>query len=154
MKFFKAALVGVSLLALSACSSGKYSSGDENCETKASSAQVEELETKVGDRIFFAYDSSALSAEAQETLRKQAAFMEQNPELTFTVEGHADERGTREYNMALGARRANVAIQFLVGLGIDSKRLTEVSYGKERPAVLGSNDWSWSQNRRSVTVAQ
>jgi len=110
MKFFKAALVGVSLLALSACSSGKYSSGDENCETKATSAQVEELETK--------------------------------------------ERGTREYNMALGARRANVAIQFLVGLGIDSKRLTEVSYGKERPAVLGSNDWSWSQNRRSVTVAQ
>lgn len=153
MKFLKVIAIGASLLALSACSSMSGKSDDENCEN-ATAAQIEELETKVGDRVFFAFDSSALSAEAQETLRKQAAFMEQNPGLTFTIEGHADERGTREYNMALGERRANVVAQFLRGLGCSPKRLTEVSYGKERPAVLGSNEWAWSQNRRTVTVAR
>jgi peptidoglycan-associated lipoprotein len=151
MNFLKAVAVGVSLLSLAACSSTS-NLRDEEC--KATAAQIEELETKVGDRVFFAFDSSALSVEAQETLRKQAAFMEQNPELCFTIEGNADERGTREYNLALGERRANVVMQFLIGLGIDSKRLTEVSYGKERPAVLGSNEWAWSQNRRTVTVAR
>lgn len=153
MKFLKAIAIGASLLALSACSSMSGNVDDENC-VNATAAQIEELETKVGDRVFFAFDSSALSAEAQETLRKQAAFMEQNPALTFTVEGHADERGTREYNMALGERRSNVVSQFLRGLGVSAKRLTEVSYGKERPAVLGANEMAWSQNRRTVTVAR
>ncbi len=154
MKFLKAIAIGASLLALSACSSMSSKNIDEEGCEKASAAQIEELETKVGDRVFFAFDSSALSSEAQEILRKQAAFMEQNQSLTFSVEGHADETGTREYNMALGARRSSVVAQFLKSLGISGKRLTEVSYGKERPAVVGSNEWSWSQNRRTVTVAQ
>ena len=153
MKFLKALTIGASLLALAACSSMSGNVDEENC-ANATAAQIEELETKVGDRVFFAFDSSALSAEAQETLRKQAAFMEQNPGLIFTIEGHADERGTREYNMALGERRADVVAQFLRGLGCSSKRLTVVSFGKERPAVVGSNEWAWSQNRRTVTVAQ
>lgn len=152
MKFLKAIAIGASLLALAACSSTSSNMNEEEC--KASASQIEELETKVGDRVFFAFDSSALSSEAQETLRKQAAFMEQNPDLCFTIEGNTDERGTREYNLALGERRANAARQYLIGLGINGSRLTEVSFGKERPAVLGSNEWAWSQNRRAVTVCK
>ncbi len=152
MKFLKAIAIGASLLALAACSSTSSNMDGEEC--RASASQIEELETKVGDRVFFAFDSSALSSEAQETLRKQAAFMEQNPDLHFTIEGNTDERGTREYNLALGERRANAARQYLIGLGISGNRLTEVSFGKERPAVLGSNEWAWSQNRRAVTVCK
>ena len=153
MKFLKATAALTSLLALAACSSmsGWSSEGGMG---RATPEQVEELETKVGDRVFFEYDSPMLTAEAQETLRKQAAFMDENSSLSFTIEGHADERGTREYNIALGERRANAAVKFLTSLGVSSSRLHTVSYGKEKPAVAGSNDWSWSQNRRAVTVAE
>lgn len=150
MKFVKTLAVGASLLLATACST----TADHQAEHKASSDQIEELQTKVGDRVFFEFDSSGLTAEAQDTLRKQAAFMGANDELTFIVEGHADERGTREYNLGLGERRANAVKQYLASLGVDTKKLTVVSYGKERPAVLGSNEWAWSQNRRGVTAAQ
>ena len=114
--------------------------------------QAEDLESKIGDRIFFKYDSNLLAAEAQDVLKKQAEFMTKNPDVHFVIEGHCDERGTREYNLALGERRANAAKKYLVELGVDEVRLTTVSYGKERPAVLGTNSWHWEQNRRAVTV--
>lgn len=153
MKIIKAALIGASMLFLAACSTTNH--GDAEAPlVRATPAQVEELETKVGDRVFFAFDMYSLSQEAQNTLSNQAEFMKQNPDLSFVIEGHADERGTREYNLALGERRANAAKDFLVNLGVSPSRLTVISYGKERPAVLGANEWAWSQNRRAVTAAK
>lgn len=111
-----------------------------------------DLEQNVGDRVFFGYDSSVLTAEGQATLERQAAWMKQHGSVNVTIEGHCDERGTREYNIALGERRANAAKNFLVNLGVDSSRVSVVSYGKERPAVLGSTESSYAQNRRGVTV--
>ncbi|MBJ7443105.1 MAG: peptidoglycan-associated lipoprotein Pal [Sphingobium sp.] len=104
------------------------------------------------DRIFFGLDQYDIDAEDQATLQSQAAWLQQNPAVRVTIEGHADERGTRDYNIALGERRANAAKNYLASLGIDSGRITTVSYGKERPAALGSDEASWAQNRRAVTV--
>lgn len=111
-----------------------------------------DLEQNVGDRVFFALDSSVLSSSAQATLQRQAEWLQQYPQLNIVMEGHCDERGTRAYNLALGERRANAARSYLVNLGINPDRITTVSYGKERPAVLGSNERAWAQNRRAVTV--
>lgn len=113
-----------------------------------------DLEQNVGDRVFFGYDSSVLTAEGQRTLERQAAWLKQYPSVNVAVEGHCDERGTREYNLALGERRANAAKNYLVSLGVDSSRLSVTSYGKERPAVLGSSEDAWAQNRRAVTVVE
>ncbi len=113
-----------------------------------------DLVVNVGDRVFFETDSSDLTLSARTTLENQAAWLQQYPNLTVTVEGHADERGTREYNLALGERRANSARNYLVALGVSASRITTLSYGKERPAVPGSNATSWAQNRRSVTKVQ
>ncbi|HEX6978036.1 MAG TPA: peptidoglycan-associated lipoprotein Pal [Alphaproteobacteria bacterium] len=112
----------------------------------------EELVAEVGDRVFFDFDKSDLKPEARRTIERWAAFLRKYPNLTVTIEGHADERGTREYNLALGERRANSAKNFLVSLGIDARRVATISYGKERPAVVGSNEAAWSQNRRAVMV--
>ena len=106
----------------------------------------------VGDRVFFGFDKYDLSPQAQQTLVKQAQWFAANPGTTAVIEGHTDERGTREYNLALGARRANSVRTFLVGQGVDPSRLRTVSYGKERPVALCSNESCWSQNRRAVTV--
>ena len=113
---------------------------------------IEMLAVDVPDRVFFAYDSYALTSSAQSTLSKQAKWLKANPSVTISVEGHADERGTREYNLALGDRRANAAKDYLMSQGISSNRVTTISYGKERPVKSGSNDTAWAQNRRSVTV--
>lgn len=113
---------------------------------------AEDFRVNVGDRVFFAFDKFDLSADARRTLERQATWLKQYASVRLTVEGHADERGTREYNLALGERRANAAKDYLVALGVPAARLTTVSYGKERPAVLGSNEAAWSQNRRSVSV--
>jgi peptidoglycan-associated lipoprotein len=104
------------------------------------------------DRIFFDTDQYDVDAQDQQTLQSQAAWLQQNPNVRITVEGHADERGTRDYNIALGERRANAAKNYLASLGIDPSRINTVSYGKERPAALGSDEASWAQNRRAVTV--
>lgn len=112
----------------------------------------EDLVQNVGDRVFFEYDSAVLSGDAQKTLERQAAWLKQYSNLNVTVEGHCDERGTREYNLALGERRAASAKKYLVGLGVAAKRVSTISYGKERPAVVGSDESAWGQNRRSVTV--
>ncbi len=112
----------------------------------------EDLVVNVGDRVFFGFDKSDLTAEARATLDRQAAWLKQYPTVKVTMEGHCDERGTREYNLALGERRASAAKNYLVAAGIAADRIKTVSYGKERPAVLGSNEAAWAQNRRAVTV--
>jgi peptidoglycan-associated lipoprotein len=106
----------------------------------------------VGDRVYFSEDKSTLSSEAQETLRRQAAWLKKYPEVTVQVEGHADERGTREYNIALSARRATAAREFLLAQGVSAKRISSIAYGKERPAAMCDAEQCWSQNRRAVTV--
>ena len=106
----------------------------------------------VGDRVLFDYDSSELSSEAKLTLDKQSRFLRVNSDLTFTIEGHCDERGTREYNLALGEKRATAVRDYLVIEGISSDRIRVISYGKVKPAVVGSNDMAWSKNRRAVTT--
>ncbi|HSV29488.1 MAG TPA: peptidoglycan-associated lipoprotein Pal [Candidatus Omnitrophota bacterium] len=106
----------------------------------------------VGDRVFFDFDKYSLRSDAKATLDKQAAWLKKYPNYSLTVEGHADERGTREYNLALGERRANSVKEYLVANGLPASRVKTVSYGKERPVALGSNEAAWSQNRRGVTV--
>ena len=113
---------------------------------------VEYLAKGVPDRVFFATNKSILTTASRDTLRKQAAWMRKNSDITFSIEGHADERGTREYNLALGERRANAAKDYLMTYGISGSRLTTISYGNERPVNSGSTPLAWSQNRRSVTV--
>ena len=112
----------------------------------------EDLIVNVGDRVFFGYDSSDLDSDALELLQDQVAWLKQNSNVSVTIEGHCDERGTREYNLALGEKRAQSVKNYLIGLGINPDRVSTISYGKERPAVVGSNDGAWSQNRRSVTT--
>jgi peptidoglycan-associated lipoprotein len=121
-------------------------------QTGAIPGSEQDLQQNVGDRVFFEFDRSELSQEARQTLDRQAAWLKKYPSVSVTLEGHCDERGTREYNMALGARRANAARAYLVALGIQSGRIQTVSYGAERPAVLGTGEAVWSQNRRAVTV--
>jgi len=113
---------------------------------------VEFLATGVKDRVFFATNKSILTTASRDTLRKQSAWMRKNKDITVTVEGHADERGTREYNLALGDRRANAVKDYLLTYGISGGRIAVISYGKERPVNSGSSPLAWSQNRRSVTV--
>ena len=113
---------------------------------------AEEFVIDVGDRVFFDTDKSDLQATARNTLERQAAWLQKNPNYTISVEGHCDERGTREYNLALGERRATAVKNYLVALGVDPNRIATISYGKERPEALGSNEAAWSQNRRGVSV--
>ena len=113
---------------------------------------VKYLADGVPDRVFFATNESVLTTASRDTLRKQAAWLRKNPEVTVVLEGHCDERGTREYNLALGERRANAAKDYLMTYGVASNRISVISYGKERPVDSGSNPLAWSKNRRSVTV--
>ena len=113
---------------------------------------VKYLADGVADRVFFATNESILTTASRETLRKQAAWLRENSNITVVLEGHADERGTREYNLALGERRANSAKDYLMTYGISGNRISVISYGKERPVDSGSNPLAWSKNRRSVTV--
>jgi peptidoglycan-associated lipoprotein len=106
----------------------------------------------VGDRVFFDFDKSDVKPEGRQILQRQADWLKKYPNVTVTVEGHCDERGTREYNLALGERRATAVKKMLVALGIPANRVSTISYGKERPAVVGSNEAAWAQNRRGVTV--
>jgi peptidoglycan-associated lipoprotein len=143
----------------SGSSSGSASSSSSASGGSASSASTAETQmspadklAQVGNTVFFGFDSAELSAEAQGTLDRQAAFLNVNPTLMIVVEGHADERGTREYNLALGDRRAVAVRDYLLAKGLNSARVRTVSYGKERPAVVGSNEDAWAKNRRAATV--
>ena len=119
---------------------------------KITAGSQEDLIVNVGDRVFFEFDSFELTVDGQSTLDAQAAWLKQYSEVDITIEGHADERGTREYNLALGAKRANTVFNYLMDTGIANTRMNTVSFGKERPEVVGSTDSAWSQNRRSVTT--
>jgi len=112
----------------------------------------QDLEASAGDRVFFAFDRSDISPEARQILARQADWLRRYPNVTVTIEGHCDERGTREYNLALGERRAQAAKNVLVASGISASRISTISYGKERPAVVGSSEEAYAQNRRAVTV--
>ena len=121
-------------------------------DTYTGDETVKYLATGVPDRVFFATNKSVLTTASRDALRKQAAWLRENKSINVTVEGHADERGTREYNLALGERRANAAKDYLMTYGISGNRIATISYGKERPVNSGSSPLAWSQNRRSVTV--
>ncbi len=138
-----------------AASGGGASGGTSSAalpNIKPGSAQ--DFVVNVGDRVFFGFDKYNLQPKARDTVRRQAAWLKRYPGVVISVEGHADERGTREYNLALGERRANSAKNYLVALGISPNRIRTISYGKERPAVAGSNDAAWTQNRRAVTAVR
>ena len=144
-------LVVFATLILSACSTAKKA-GDIEGDVYSGKETVEYLAAGVPDRVFFATNKSSLTTASRATLRKQATFLRKNKSLNVTIEGHADERGTREYNLALGERRANSAKDYLMTYGISASRISVISYGKERPVDSGSNPLAWSKNRRSVTV--
>jgi peptidoglycan-associated lipoprotein len=120
--------------------------------TTVTPGSEQDLVQNVGDRVFFDFDKSDIKPEGQQTLEKQSAWLKKYPNVTVTVEGHCDDRGTREYNLALGERRAAAVKKALVALGIPANRISTISYGKERPAVVGDNEAAWAQNRRGVTV--
>ena len=144
-------------LVVSACATKKTTSDAKmdlqiQADVYIGTDTVGELAKGVPDRVFFATNESLLTTKSRDTLRKQAAWLRENTNVNVVIEGHADERGTREYNLALGERRANAAKDYLMTYGISADRITVISYGKERPVDPGSNPLSWSKNRRSVTV--
>jgi peptidoglycan-associated lipoprotein len=139
-------LVATGLFLVSCAATNQNSGGSVNAGTQ------EDLIVNVGDRVFFEFDSAELTVDAQATLDAQAAWLQQYSDTQITIEGHADERGTREYNLALGDKRAFVVYTYLAQAGVDTNRMDYVSWGKERPEVVGSDENAWSQNRRGVTV--
>ena len=138
-------------LLLSACATKKVSNQIQG-DVYTGKDTIEYLASGVPDRVFFATNESVLTTASRETLRKQAAWLRKNSKINVVLEGHADERGTREYNLALGERRANAAKDYLMTYGISGKRISVISYGKEKPVNPASTPLAWSQNRRSVTV--
>ena len=147
-------LVLMASLILTACATTKKVStkGQMQGDVYTGTDTVEYLASGVPDRVFFATNESVLTTASRDTLRKQATWLRSNSDINVVLEGHADERGTREYNLALGERRANAAKDYLMTYGISASRISVISYGKERPVDSGSNPLSWSKNRRSVTV--
>ena len=135
----------------SASNTASSSSASSASSSAAEKTPAEKL-AQVGDTVNFDFDSAELTVSARSTLNRQAAFLSLNPDLMIVIEGHADERGTREYNLALGDRRATAVRDYLVAKGINSARVRTVSYGKERPAVEGSTEAAWEKNRRAATV--
>tara|TARA_B110001452_G_scaffold56495_1_gene43836 strand:- start:9 stop:485 length:477 start_codon:yes stop_codon:yes gene_type:complete len=144
-------LVVCATMLLNACSTAKKS-GSTSGDVYTGKETVKYLASGVPDRVFFATNKTSLTTASRETLRKQSTYLRKNKDLNVTIEGHADERGTREYNLALGERRANAAKDYLMTYGISSNRISVLSYGKERPVDSGSNPLAWSKNRRSVSV--
>ena len=154
----------VATFLLAACETASQVSGDSastsatNTASSSSSSTASAEKTsaeklaQVGDTVNFGFDSSELTVSARSTLNRQSAFLSVNPDLMIVIEGHADERGTREYNLALGERRATAVRDYLVAKGINAARVRTVSYGKERPAVSGSDEAAWAKNRRAATV--
>jgi peptidoglycan-associated lipoprotein len=146
-----AALIGA--LALSACADNKAEPlASANTPGTATPGSPQDFLVNVGDRVFFETDSSELTPTARATLEKQATWLTQYGRYNFTIEGHADERGTREYNIALGARRAQAVREYLTARGVNAARMRTISYGKERPVAVCNDISCWSQNRRAVTV--
>jgi len=145
-------IILISTFALSACSTAKKSGSAGSSDVYSGTETVQYLASGVKDRVFFATNRSALTTASRDTLRKQASWMRKNKKLNVVLEGHGDERGTREYNLALAEKRANAARDYLLTYGISGKRISVISYGKEKPVNSASTPLAWSQNRRSVTV--
>ena len=164
MKHLTRAALIVSALALAACSQNeRFGENGMMGQNNGAQAGIQPgtandpasplyFQSSVGDRVLFAVDQSTLSDEARMVLNGQAQWLGTNTDYNAVIEGHADEQGTREYNLALGERRANSAKNYLVSLGIPASRIRTISYGKERPVALGSNEAAWAQNRRAATV--
>ncbi|KKW93551.1 MULTISPECIES: peptidoglycan-associated lipoprotein Pal [Sphingobium] len=165
MKLSRTLLVATAIVALAACSkkapkelppppadTSTQTTGPATPSGPVKGSQEDFVASVSSDRILFGTDQYDVDAQDQQILQSQAAWLQQNPNVRVTIEGHCDERGTRDYNIALGERRANAAKNYLASLGIDAARITTVSYGKERPAALGSDESAWAQNRRAVTV--
>lgn len=166
MKHFTKAILLLAALGVSACSNDRFGSGSNDSINPADyglgggagagsvsdPTSIAYFQQAVGDRILFEVDQSSLNDVARNTLNAQANWLQQNPEYTAVIEGHADEQGTREYNLALGARRANAVNEYLVSRGISASRLKTVTYGKERPLEICSEESCYAQNRRAVTV--
>jgi peptidoglycan-associated lipoprotein len=156
MKHLTRAVLLTSVLALAACSNpGRFGDDTVNLNGPGSASDPASplyFQESIGDRVFFAVDQSSLSSEAQMTLDAQADWMSTNADYTAVIEGHADEQGTREYNLALGARRANAVQEYLVSRGVSPSRLKVVSYGKERPIEICSAEACYTKNRRAVTI--
>ncbi len=154
-KFKNTFLVIMLALLVSACATQQKTAkieGQMQGDVYTGTDTVKYLADGVPDRVFFATNESVLTTKSRDTLRKQAAWLRKNSDINVVLEGHADERGTREYNLALGERRANAAKDYLMTYGISANRISVISYGKERPVDSGSNPLAWSKNRRSVTV--
>jgi len=145
-------MAGVILTACATTKKVETTTGQMQGDVYTGTDTVEYLASGVPDRVFFATNESILTTRSRDTLRKQATWLRQNSGISVVLEGHADERGTREYNLALGERRANAAKDYLMTYGVSASRISVISYGKERPVDSGSNPLSWSKNRRSVTV--
>ena len=146
------AAVLAAALAISACANKPEENAQANAANAATPGSQQDFVVNVGDRVFFESDQTELSPQAIATLEKQAQWLQSYNRYSFTIEGHADERGTREYNIALGARRAQSVRTFLASRGIDASRMRTISYGKERPVAVCNDISCWSQNRRAVTV--
>lgn len=152
MAAFKLAAVCCCFLALAACSKKNTPDLEAGGVGQARPGSEQDFATNVGDRIYFIVDQSDLTPEGQEILTKQAQWLQQYSNVLVQVEGHSDERGTREYNIALSARRATATREFLIAQGVNPKRISSIAYGKERPAALCDAEQCWTQNRRAVTV--
>ena len=146
------AIAVVAALALGACASNPTDQNQVGTAGTAAAGSAQDFVVNVGDRVFFETDSTELTVQARSTLDKQAQWLQNYNRYSFTIEGHADERGTREYNVALGARRSQVVREYLAARGIDPSRMRTISYGKERPVAVCNDISCWSQNRRAVTV--
>jgi len=140
------------MLAVAACSTNNNPDANNPNANASTPGSVQDFVVNVGDRVFFESDQSDLTPQARATLDKQVQWLQQYAQYTFTIEGHADERGTREYNIALGARRAQTVRDYLASRGIPAQRMRTISYGKERPVAVCNDISCWSQNRRAVTV--
>lgn len=153
MGIFKAVMAVVATLAIAACSNQQQEAAAP-ATTTVTPGSVADFRQNVGDRVFFDTDQSTVREDGRQTLNRQAAWLKQYGQYQITIAGHCDERGTREYNLALGERRANAARQYLIAQGVPAARIKTISYGKERPDPVGSDEAAWARNRRAVTELQ
>ena len=152
MRIFKALTAIAAMFVIAACSNDQQAAAPAT--TTVTPGSVADFRQNVGDRVFFDTDQSTIREDGRQTLNRQAEWLKKYGNYQVTVEGHCDERGTREYNLALGERRANAARQYLVAQGIPASRIKTISYGKERPDLVGSDEAAWARNRRAVTELQ
>ena len=153
MRMFKAFAAVVAMIFMAACSSNTEQAAGP-ATTTVTPGSVADFRQNVGDRVFFDTDMSNIREDGRQTLNRQAEWLKKYTNYPITIEGHCDERGTREYNLALGERRANAARQYLVGQGIPAARIKTISYGKERPDPVGSDEAAWARNRNAVTALE